>query len=59
MIPVASIIGLYLFFPDAFQHHNNLLVLLGGGLGSLWILHFIAGRIGLRIGVKALERMQI
>jgi ABC-2 type transport system permease protein len=59
MIPVASIIGLYLFFPDAFRHDNNLIILLSAGLGSLWILHFIAGRIGLRIGIKALERMRV
>jgi ABC-2 type transport system permease protein len=58
MIPVALVIGLYLFFPDAFHHRNNLVVLLSGGLGSLWMLNFIAGRIGLRIGVRALERMR-
>jgi hypothetical protein len=58
MIPISLSIGLYLLFPDAFQHGNNLTLLLTLGGGSLLLLHFVTGRIGLRIGIRALERLQ-
>jgi ABC-2 type transport system permease protein len=58
MIPVALMIGLYLFFPEPFRHSNNLLTLLSIGFGSLWLLHFTVGRLGLRLGVRALDRIR-